>query len=1306
MRLSAAQKEELLTVLEGCRTAEAGRLRARLFRLLKQGKLQPADVTALQTAMATSQATVAEVRAGLPVPSFGGELPVVQRRDDIIRAIQGHQVVVVAGETGSGKTTQLPKLCLAAGFGARGLIGHTQPRRIAARSVANRIAEELGTTLGDQVGFQVRFAEQVSERSCIKVMTDGILLAELAQDRYLSRYEVLIVDEAHERSLNIDFLLGYLRQLLPKRPDLKLIITSATIDVERFSRHFDNAPVILVEGRTYPVETWCRPLSEQAVTSEEDEGFEAIEEGIPRGVLAAVEECIAAERKDGKRLPGDFLVFAATEREIREIAEVLRKYGPPHTEVLPLYARLSLSEQQKIFQPHGGRRIVIATNVAETSLTVPNIHYVIDPGFARLSRYSWRSKVQRLPVEAVSQASANQRQGRCGRIAPGICVRLYSEADFLARPEFTDAEILRTNLAAVILQMAALRLGAVEAFPFLDAPDSRLVNDGYRLLEELGAVDKERQLSRVGQQVAAFPLDPRLARMLIAGARHGALSEVLIIVSALSVQDPRERPQDKQQAADERHAKFRHAESDFLFYVNLWTALEAMWAEGSNRERQQFARQHFLSWLRLREWREAYRQLAALCKEQGLRRNDEPASYDAVHKALLTGLLSLVATTDEDRSYLAPRNQRVWIFPGSALAKKGPKWLLAAEFVETAKVYARTVARIEPEWIEELAPELLKRTYLEPHWEKRQGRVVVYEQSSLYGLVINPRKRVGYESIDPTSCREIFLRQALVAGELHTRAPFFRHNQALIAELETLENKARRRDILVDEETLFGFYAQRVPTEVVSAQSFEHWRERAERETPKLLFLSREDLLAGDEGGIDRNDFPDHIQWQGQDFRLHYHFEPGHFADGVTAIVPVGVLQLVPEQEVEWLVPGLRQAKVVELLRLLPKHWRRQLVPLPDTAARLMPLLAQAQGPFVAAVRAALLRVTGVEVPAAEWPGDGLSAHCHMNFRVLTPEGKVLGEGRDLKALQRALVAEARAQVAGAGEALERQGLRQWDFGDLPEQVERQVRGQPMRAWPALVDEGDAVAIRLFATPEEAAEAHPEGQTRLAMLTLSAEARHVRKALSDRPKTLLLYASLGDKEQLLSQWTAAVFRHVLVQDQPSMYTRACFERRLAERTSQLLPEAQRLAELLSGILEANARVAGRLKALSGPFLPARADIEQQLKALDLTGFLAQVPVAAWQHYPRYLKAMELRLDKLPNNLVRDTAALQEVQALEQQCRSRGRLLAERGMGRNAHLEQYRWLLEEYRVSLFAQPLKTAVPVSRERLVKLWAQIGT
>jgi ATP-dependent helicase HrpA len=1294
-------------IVSSCLTRDQGRLLRRWRELQQSGGSDSARLTALRRLMAESAERVAARAARVPALSYP-ELPVTARADDIIQAIKEHQVLVVAGETGSGKTTQLPKLALAAGRGVRGYIGHTQPRRIAARSVAARIAEEMNSPPGELVGYKVRFTDEFSPEGFVKLMTDGILLAELAQDRYLSAYDTLIIDEAHERSLNIDFLLGVLKQLLPRRPDLKVIITSATIDVERFSRHFADsaghpAPVISVEGRSYPVEVLYRPLSAEGVSSDEDEGFDEIEEAIPRAVLAAVEECLQHERQAGRRGQGDILVFSSHEREIREIAETLRKYGPPHTEILPLYARLSLAEQQKVFQTGRGRRIVIATNVAETSLTVPNIHYVIDPGFARISRYSYRSKVQRLPIEAIAQASANQRKGRCGRIAPGLCIRLYSEEDFLSRPEFTVPEIQRTNLAAVILQMQALSLGDIDEFPFLDAPDSRFVSDGFRLLEELGAVSEERKVTPVGRQLAKFPVDPRIARMLLEASARGALREVLIIAAALGSQDPRDRPHDRQQAADERHAQFRHPDSDFLWYVKLWDTLEAQRGELTESQRREFARRHFLSWLRLREWRETHRQLLLLAREAGWEENREEASYEELHRALLAGLLSRIAQKQEDREYLAARGQKAFIFPGSVLAKKGPPWIMAAELVETQRVYARTAAKIEPEWAEAMAGELLKRKYFEPHWEKRQGRVVAYEQTSLYGLVLNPKRKVGYEGIDRAEAREIFIRSALVEGDVALKAPFFRHNQEMIEEVRVLEDKVRRRDILVDEETLYAFYDERIPAEIANLDNFEAWRRRVEREDPQHLFLSREYLLAREVDEADTQEFPDVLEQGTVRFALEYRFEPGHPADGVTLLAPVGLLDEVDETRLRWLVPGLLPKKIEALLKNLPKPLRRQLVPVPESAAALAAQIDFAQGELHTAL-VALLRQRGVIATPADFNEDALEPHHRFNIRVLGEKQQVLAEGRDLTALKRELRETGTARLDVQSSSLEQSGLTDWPDTDIPESVALTVRGMQSRAYPALVPAGEGVDLRLFPRRREAEAAHRQGLNRLFQLQAAGEFRQVRSRVGQNKTLALQFSPYGSRAELERQFAEAVADHVFVVNRPLVYTRPAFGDRLAAGRRTVLEDAEKLAAVVVQTYNLLTEVKGRLGDVAGPvFTASLRDMHAQLEALEPGRFMAAIPFERWQHYPRYLRALLARLDKLPNNAGKEAPACAELQRRWQDYEARAQKLAAREIEAPA-LMDYRWLLEEYRVSLFAQTLKTAVPVSAARLDRLWAEI--
>lgn len=1229
------------------------------------------------------------------------DLPVLAVREQLQAAIAEHPVIIVAGETGSGKTTQLPKICLAAGRGRAGCIAHTQPRRLAARAVSARIAEELGVALGSGVGYKVRFSDQTSDTTFLKVLTDGMLLAELGHDPMLRAYDTVIIDEAHERSLNIDFLLGYLKTLLPKRPDLRVIITSATIDVERFSAHFADAPIFVVEGRSYPVEVLYQPIIELA---EADDAYDMIEEGLPRAVIAAVETCLAYERQQRRTSPGDMLIFASSEREIRDMAEALRRFGPPHCEVLPLYSRLSVQEQQRVFQPGKGRRIVIATNVAETSITVPNIHYVIDPGFARISRYSYRSKVQRLPIEPISQASANQRAGRCGRVAPGLCIRLYSEADFLGRAEFTDPEIRRTNLAAVILQMHVLRLGTLDAFPFIDAPDSRLVNDGYRLLDELGALTPDRKLTALGKHMARMPIDPRLARMLLAAAPLGALHDVLVVVSALAVQDPRERPPDKQQAADERHAQFRDPDSDFLFFRNLWDALAAQRGELTERQRREFARKHFLSWTRLREWRETYRQLALLCEQLKLNINQEPAPYDAIHRAMLSGLLSQVAQKGPEREYLAPRNQKALIFPGSVLAKKGAPWVMAAEMVETGRVYLRMVAKIQPEWVEHLAQHLLKRSYAEPHWRRKAGRVMAYEQTSLFGLVLQTKRLVNYELIDREVARELFIRDGLVANDIAIKAPFLQNNQQVVADVQRMEDKLRRRDLLVDEQALFNFYDARIPADIASQKSFENWRHRQEKQTPEVLFFSPEDVLATSDVEPEAEDFPESLSVAGHELPLTYHFEPGHENDGVCITVPAGLLDALPLQQFDWLVPGLLKAKVEALLRALPKSVRRQIVPLPDTVAWLMLHLPRDQALPLQSAITQTLRQKGLLISTADWQGVELEAHHHMQIRVLGANRQAIVTARDPEKLLQLLAKQPEAAVGAAPETRrmwERVGVARWDFGDLPEAIDTTLDGLPGLAYPALVRGEHGLAIKLLSQKGLAQRLHHEGTTELLRLQFSQEQKQLEQWLK-KSAGLMLHAS---QWLPLASLATGILRGVIAEslsDAPR--TPLGFEQAQQHVRPLLLPRCHALLPLLTDIFAKAQQVHQQLASLQQPvFQLAVADAQQQLAALGLATFVHDFPVARWQDYPRYLDGLLVRLQRVSHQVLKDDQANATVQRYWRQYL---RLLEQRQASHSDvdELEALRWMIEELRISLFAQPMKTSMPVSEKRLDKLIEQL--
>ena len=995
---SKAAVKAIMEQLDACNQLEAARIHKLVAR--KKGRPGQKDLEKMAQWLDRGQARVTERQALHKPATFPSSLPVSERVDDIREAIEQNQVVIIAGETGSGKTTQIPKICMNSGRGIRGLIGHTQPRRIAARTVAGRIAEELGEQTGGQVGYQVRFTDTTSDQSRVKVMTDGILLSEVQHDRFLDRYDTLIIDEAHERSLNIDFLMGYLRQLLPKRPDLKVIITSATIEVERFSEFFSGAPVIEVSGRTYPVDVRYRPL-----TGDEDDR----DQGWTDGVLRAMEEIEQHERAE-KQPPGDVLVFLPGEREIRSLSKVLRHAELRHTEVLPLYSRLSNQEQNRIFQGHRGRRIVLSTNVAETSLTVPGIRYVIDTGVARISRYSVRSKIQRLPIEPVSQASANQRAGRCGRVAPGICFRLYDETDFINRPEYTDPEILRTNLASVILQMTTSGLGDIRHFPFLEPPDRRLINDGYKLLEELGAVDDKRRVTNLGRTMARLPLDPRLARMLVTSSEQGSLAETLVIIAGLSVQDPRERPQDKQQAADQAHAPFNDKESDFLTLLNIWNFYEEQRQELSQNQLKKVCQKSFLSWMRMREWRDIHRQLTLICREQKLKLNRDAASYESLHKAILAGLLGQVAVKLEKKEYLATRNRKVMIFPGSKVSKTGPKWIVAAEIVETSRVFARVVAKIEPEWIEPLAGHVVKHHFFEPHWEQKRAQVMGYEKVSLYGLDIIAKRRIPYSKVDPEECRNLFIRRALVEGDYQSKAPFIARNRELLDTVENLERKTRRRDLLVEDEVLVAFYDQRLPADIVSGRHFESWWKQLSADQLRDMELTEADILQRPVDEQAGSLYPDYLEWEGVRYPLSYEFEPTSERDGVTLQAPVMALKQLPARRLEWLVPGLLREKCIALVKGLPKALRRNFVPVPDFVDAALENLQASNEPLALQLGEQLRRMTGVRIDPDAWPQKDLPKHLRMNLRVVDDAGKPIAEGRETEKLQSEL--EERAEAA------------------------------------------------------------------------------------------------------------------------------------------------------------------------------------------------------------------------------------------------------------------------------------------------------
>jgi len=1395
---------------------------SRLAQQLKQIKdKESEDYTSrfdrYQKQLKHSQDRVQSRIASLPTIHLNEDLPVSQQADRLIKAIQDHQVIIVAGETGSGKTTQLPKIAMLAGRGVTGQIGHTQPRRLAARSVANRIAEELGETLGQTVSFKVRFTEQGSSDSIVKLMTDGILLAEMAHDKFLSRYDTIIIDEAHERSLNIDFIMGYLKRLLPKRPDLKVIITSATLDTARFSQYFSSvdgktkqatpAPVFVVEGRSYPVEVRYRPLTEEIVTGSDDDSFDDVEENLPRAITAAVEECYQDAASKGHADQADILIFAATEAQIHDLADILNQYAPRHTQILPLFARQSFAEQQQIFHPTGGRRIIIATNVAETALTVPNIRYVIDLGFARMSRYDYRSRVQRLPIEAISQAAANQRKGRCGRIAAGVCIRLYSEEDFTSRPEFTEPEILRTNLASVILQMANLGLGEVENFDFIQPPDNRLVNDGRKLLEELGAIatkksenslsiandsDKSKgkgqskrhpnQLTKVGQMMAKMPIDPRLARMLIAGEQYGCLKELLVIVSGLSVQDPRERPSDKQTQADQKHALFRQADSDFLFYLSLWQAIHgALFKSGgfksdgfkssdfdrqknatlddeaapiaqspygndklTNSQRKSFAKKHFLSSPRLREWQQTHSQLLQMVDGLKLTINQEPASYVPIHRALLTGLLSFIAqkVNDVDKSgklikakrgeYVTARQHKAKIFPASTLFKQNPLWVMAFEVVETSQVFMRTAAKIEPEWILAMAGDLLKYHYFEPHWSAKTGHVKAYAQISLFGLIVVHKQLMNYERVNLTESREIFLRDALVLGNLNAPStgdgkkgklpPFLQHNIDKVADVSLIEDKLRRRDLLVDEEQLYDFYAKRVPEHIASRKVFEDWRKEVEKTEPQFLFFSDKDVL--NEQAPATQAFPETWQLGNLKLPLSYIFDPTSDDDGVTIKVPLVALPQVDAIELLWGIAGWRYELVLQLLKTLPKDIRRQIVPVPDTAKQIFDTLEKNHHGGLLRQLCQALNQRGVRgannqfVEPKDFNPSEVETYLQPQIALVDDKNRLIEKGRDIDALKlRHQVTTSQAVASGKGV-----------HSEFPEHFNfmqnRHSAGVMIKQFSALVADGQpsysdkkSVSIQQFTDVSVALNKHRQGLLALIGNELGAKARQLTSQIDKNFK--LAFAPLGEldrlKDLLIHATLDATFEKFVAEFDHEKFTAGIHDKELVIAINQLpltLDEFnQAKAVVLANFLSVGQSVLVQLKSVYEQWQQVRQklllldrdifeesieDIEDQLDDLSLSDFVYRMSYQDWQQYPRYLQALLVRLDRLEHNLDADLDAVYQLDKHMERLSVKGN---------DEKLMPYRWLVEEFRIQLFAQPMKTRVPVSDKRLEKLWDELN-
>ncbi|BBF16794.1 ATP-dependent RNA helicase HrpA [Haemophilus influenzae] len=1290
-------QQSLFSQLNDIMRVDQRRLSARIHGIgkIKSQEAQQAVAAEIQQQIEQARLRVEQRKSAVQNPIvFPESLPVSQRKVEIQKLLSEHQVIVVAGETGSGKTTQLPKMCLELGFGNLGMIGHTQPRRIAARSVAARIAEELETELGGLVGYKVRFNDQISDDTQIKLMTDGILLAEIQNDRFLNQYSCLIIDEAHERSLNNDFILGYLKQLLPRRRDLKLIITSATIDVERFSKHFNNAPIIEVSGRTYPVEVRYRPIAEE---DDQDQ---------LQGILNAVDELQAEGR-------GDILIFMNGEREIRDTAEALQKQNLKHTEILPLFARLSAQEQNKIFHPSGLNRIVLATNVAETSLTVPGIKYVIDPGTARISRYSYRTKVQRLPIEPISQASANQRKGRCGRVSEGICIRLYSEEDFNSRPEFTDPEILRTNLASVILQMTALGLDDIEAFPFVDAPDKRHIQDGIKLLEELGAFEmvrtkagEKRQLTAVGRQLAQPPVDPRLAKMLLSAVSQGALHEVMIIVAALSIQDPRERPQEKQQASDEKHRRFADKKSDFLAFLNLWNYVQEQQKSLTKNQFRRQCQKDFLNYLRIREWQDIYHQIRLTVREMGLPINSEKAEYQQIHTALLSGLLSHIGLKEaEKQQYLGARNAHFAIFPNSVLFKKQPKWVMAAELVETSKLWGRMVAEIEPEWIEPLAEHLIKKSYSEPRWSKSRGAVIADEKVTLYGVPIVAARPVNYGAIDPRVSREIFIQSALVEGDWNTKHKFFKKNQQLICEIEELEHKSRRRDILVDERTLFEFYDQRISTEVVSQKHFDTWWKKAQQKDPELLNFERSFLINDDAEKVSKLDFPNFWHQGNLKLKLTYQFEPGTDADGVTVHIPLPLLNQVEMTGFDWQIPGLREKLVIALIKSLPKSYRRNFVPAPNYAQAFLSRTVPLEKPLLDTLIYELRRMTGVTVEAEQWNWEQIPSHLKMTFRVVDENDKKIAESMNLDELKFSLKDRVQESISAvADDGIEQSGLHIWSFADLPQCYEQKQRGFSVKAFPAIVDEKDAVGIKLFETEFEQAVAMQQGLRRLLLLNVPSPIKYLHEKLPNKAKLGLYFTPFGRVLDLIDDCIACAVDKLITDFGGFVWDEAGFEKLrdfVRENLNQVTVDiAQKVEQILTLTYQLNQRLKGKMDFTMAFAL---SDIKSQLAGLVYQGFVQKSSYDRLPDLQRYLQAVDKRIDKLAQDVNRDRAAMLRVEQVQQAYQQ---LLAKLPKSKpiSDEVAGIRYMIEELRVSLFAQQLGTKYPVSDKRVLGIVSKI--
>lgn len=1242
----------------------------------------------------------------LPIPTYPDHLPVAQERHKIAQTIQNHPVTILSGQTGSGKTTQLPKICLDLKRGTRGWIGITQPRRIAAHSIAGFLAEDLKSELGKHVGYKMRFDGQVNTNSIIKVMTDGILLAEIQGDKTLSQYDTLIIDEAHERSLNIDFLLGFLKQLSPKRPDLKIIISSATLDTQRFSKHFNNAPVIEVLGRTFPVKTLYRPLKG------DEEREEKEEKDLEEGIWEAIEELFSLDT------PGDVLVFLPGEREIREVADYLRKHPFSNTEVLSLFARLSIANQNRIFHPGALRRIILATNVAETSITVPGIRYVVDSGLARISRHSGHSQVKRLPIEKIAQSSANQRKGRCGRLSDGICIRLYSEKDFLERTVFTDPEIVRTSLASVILKMKFSKLGAIEQFPFVDIPSSTAIKHGFRLLAELSAVTEKGDLTPIGRDLARLPVDPRLGRMILAGHKNLCLKEILIIASALSVPDPREWPEDKKAKSEMAHKKYVDIQSDFMSILKLWSFIQTLKDQSSSKNQfRQRLKNSFLSFIRVREWQNIFEQLQTMTKDMGYKPSRIEANYSEIHKALLSGLLGHIGFKSEKHDYTGARQNRFFINPGSVLFKKSPPWIIAAELVETTRIFARTCARVEPEWIEQVAGPLCHKSYFDPHWEKKSSIVKGFEKVTLFGLILIPKRQIHYGPIDPLESRKLFIQSALIEGHFNTKAVFFEHNQSLVREIRELEHKSRRRDLLVDERDLIDFYEERIPEDIYTGHQFHRWYRESSKKNPQFLFFNREMVMRHDGMGINADRFPGFLQVDGREIALEYHFNPGQGEDGISALIPLLHLNQLTSSHFEWLVPGLLQDKLLALLKSLPKSLRRSLVPLPQSSQRCWTLLQNTtrDKPLAWALSEVLQHHFSLTVPVNEWQLDTLPDHLRCNFKVVDEKtGRVVLQGKDLDQLQKHLVSDIKQSFKKLAKPdFERTGLSQWDFGTLPEKVplsntlsnNKSDKEHAIYGYPAIQDEGSKVSLRLLESLSQAQQTSRWGLVRLFKLQLSSPIRHLEKSLTITPAMSMAYAPLKGEDSLKEEIITLTVLHLFMDEkEPSITEESQFQQRLQSGRKNLVSQAEKFYKLIARILESYNLVNKQLKTMNAPSLTkTRQEIKNHLDSLLFRGFLRTTPKEWLHHFPRYLKAIQLRLERRSLDPLKDQKKAEQIIPLFKTYQTLTKKQSASQI-EDPNLKHYRWMLEEYRVSLFAQELKTSLIVSDKRLTLQWQKV--